>query len=232
MSTAAEAEAARPITLDAFEVWRCSRYGTPYLGSDFTARVLYELDGVAWTSGLQSDRKGRGESINVEVTAEANVLGQQLALVQVRQCRFRPGRFNRVRKDYYLTGRNENGNAFAHPVTATARTTVRQALARVWGCDPRDLDDVRRNGDVAFVPVRGVLPDGLDPVEESVLLAGSHRLSGDVFRDRNGVLYVRGNAKITHAKHQHPTARTRGGWWRVQVAERAAGWGFSAPTAD
>lgn len=223
----AEAEAKQ----DEFEAWKSGLYQYPG-GTEDIQRVLYELDGTAWTTGIESDKKRRGSAINVLVTSESVWLGQRLAVVQVREATFHPKRFTRVRKDYYLCGRNETGTPFAHPIDATARDTVRKVLSRVWRCDIRDLDDIERNGDVAFVPVRKV-PD-LEPVEgaEPIVLAGSHRLTGKVYRSPKGTLYVRKSGRLEHAKGQHPTVRVREGLWRVQVATRAEGWGFSRPTAD
>jgi hypothetical protein len=220
----------------------------------------------AWETGIESDRKGRGSSLNVDVYGYDE--RRQLAVVQVRQCIFRPGRFKRVRKDYYLIGRNENGNAFAHPVEATARPlslrspeeAVLYILARVWDCAQEDVDDIKRNGDVAFVPV-GTLPEGAELLEQGyAVVRESHHVmalaGGKVYRMPlcgkavgapvlasgwvahahtdacRWVYYVAGRAKIEHSKRQHPTARVRGGVWRVQAAERGSVWGFTAPTAD
>lgn len=216
------------------ERWRQAQYdaaGVPTDPAHWLPRVLAELDGRAWTTGIESDRKQRGSAINVRCTAADDAA--ELALIQVREARFRPGRYTKVRKDYYLVGRNENGNAFAHPVDATARTTIPQALARIWDCDPRDVGDVRRNGDVAFVPVRD-LPD-LPEVDGSITLADSHVVSGTLrieWQPHRVTVYVRGRARLSHTKRQHPTAKVTGGWWRVQVGVRSPVWGFSTPTAD
>jgi len=219
-------------TPDPFDTWKASLYRYPGTINPYTLRVLFDLDhGNAWRTGIRSDKKKRGTAINVLVTAEDTWQGQALAIVQVREAVFHPKRFTAVRKDYYLAGRNENGVAFAHPVEATARSTVRKVLAKVWRCDPRDLDDIERNGDVAFVPVRHP-PAELEPVAGPVLLAGSHELTGDLFKSPRGTLYVRRRGTIRHRKGQHPTTRVRDGLWRIQEAVRAQGWGFTTPTAD
>lgn len=218
-----------------FAQWKASLYRDPAVGSEDIQHVLHELDGTAWTTGIESDKKKRGSAINIQVTSEDVWQGQTLALVQVREAVFHPNRFTSVHKQYFLVGRNENATAFAHPVKATIRNSVRQILARVWDCDVRDLDDIQRNGDVAFVPVRtppAVLLPPVDPSTNSIIVAHSHKLVGNIFTDERGRVYVRKTGKLVHTKGQHPTAKVKEGLWRVAVAKRDLYWAFSRPTAD
>jgi hypothetical protein len=196
----------------------------------------------AWQTGIESNKRGRGESINVDLYSFDEARG--LVLVQVRQCRF-GRRFDQVRKDYYLIGTNENGNTFAHPVDVRASgrvvsddpaAGVRLALSRIWNCREKDLDCIARNGDVAFVYV-GTLPTDAIPCEiNAITIRESHHVQsladGKIYRTPDGTYYVAGKAKIEHGPGQHPTARVRGGVWRVQEGIRAKVWGFSAPTKD
>ncbi len=203
--------------------------------------TLKALDGNAWTTDIESDKKHRGSSINVDVYSCDEA--RQLAVVQVRQCVFHPRRHPEVRKNYFLVGRNENGNAFAHPlefrrskrVERDNETGVLIALSRVWACREEDVEDIVRNGDVAFVPVLR-LPDGCVEVVGGVTVRGSHHVSalqgGRVLRAADGTHYVTGKAKIKHSKGQHPAAKVKGGIWRVQEGVRGEVWGFSRPTAD
>lgn len=204
--------------------------------------ILDDLDGTAWSTGIESDRRGRGSAINASVYSYSD--GEMLAVVQVREAVFDPRRYTRVRKDYYLIGRNENGLAFAHPIPEFRRSAriqreltagVRIALAKIWGCDEDDLSDIVRNGDVAFVPVDR-LPSGATLVESGEgIVRESHHLgalgNGKLYRAGDD-LYATGRARLDHAKHQHPTARVRGGVWRVVAGGRGRVWGFSRPTAD
>lgn len=219
------------------------RYGAVKNVPEWVRAMQKELEQQgAWTTGIESDRRGRGSSINVDVYSISK--GEQLAVVQVRECVFHPRRYSRIRKDYYLIGRNENGRAFAHPVSGFRRsrrvqadlsTGVRIALAKIWGCNEDDLDDVVRNGDVAFVPVHRLPTDAVLVEEGHAVVRDSHHVralaSGKLYRVGDE-LYVTGRAKIEHTKHQHPTARVRGGVWRVVAGERGEVWGFSEPTAD
>ena len=117
-------------------------------GSDtFAAPLLREAERVGiFTTGIVSDRRQRGTAINIDCVGEDPSRG--LAVVQVRECRFRPGRFNKVRKDYYLLGRVETGAVFAHavdsPMTSKAGrgggvACVDYVLSKIWGCSVRDL---------------------------------------------------------------------------------------------
>ena len=208
----------------------------------WVAQLLADLDGKSWSTGIESDRKQRGSAINTAVYSYDEA--RQLAIVQVRQCVFHPRRFSQVRKDYYLLGRIEDGSAFAHPIEfrAAGRAVgpdlsagVRLALTRIWECDESDLDDIVRNGDVAFVPVSRI-PDGAILVEENhIVIRETHHVQGlaggELWRSGK-TYYVRGRAKIEHAKGEHPTARIRCGVWRVQAGVRASVWGFTRPVGD
>ncbi len=222
--------------LAAIAAWYRAQYdagGIPGDPKHWLTQLCYDLEqsGV-YTTGIESDRKRRGSSINIRCTASATARG--LAILQVREATFCPNRYTRTRKDYYLIGRNEDGSPFAHPLTGivTARTSVAAASAKIWDCDPRDLPDIERQGDVAFVPVRRQ-PAELERITDDVILRNSHRLRGEVYRASNGTYYVRGQAWIVHLRREHATIKTgSSGWRRVQLAERGSAYSFSAPTAD
>lgn len=194
----------------------------------------------AWETGIVSDRKQRGTAVNVEIYGFSEA--HRLAVVQVRECVFDPRRWNRVRKNYFLIGRNENGNVFAHAAESPARSRkalsradgpVLWALCRVWDCDVEDLPFIVRNGDVAFVPA-GRVPKGAEPVpaDEKIVLAESHVLEGEGIFRLAGTYYVARKALLSHSKGQHPTARVARGIWRVVVGHRAGTWSFSLETRD
>lgn len=200
---------------------------------------VVEKDG-AFQRGIESDKKQRGSAINVDLYGyDAN---QSLAIIQVREAQFRPGRFTKVRKDYYLIGRTETGATFAHPIDSPARSRkaletpescVRWVLAKIWNCREADLGDIERQGDVAFVPVRKI-PDTAQPIinGEAVLIRDTHKLIGDLWRDTDGTLYTRRGARLVHTKRQHAPIRAKAGVYRVQPGIRAENWGFTAPHGD
>lgn len=217
-------------------------YGALKSTPDWLDAITRELDGTAWSSGITKthEKKQRGVAINVDVYSIDE--SRQLAVVQVRQCIFHEKRYNEVRKNYFLIGRNENGNAFAHPVETIARNKnalktaeggVCLALSRIWACDPEDVDDIIRNGDVAFIPVKSSALKNAERVNDNYLLFGeSHVLSSPEIYKVGKIYYVKGQAKIMHKKGQHPTARVKSGVWRVQEGIRGSQWDFSRATAD
>jgi hypothetical protein len=192
----------------------------------------------AYERGIESDRKGRGSAINVDVYGYDEE--QRLAVIQVRQAVFRPGRFTKVHKDYYLIGYTESGNVFAHPVETPARSkralespeaTVRFVLARIWNCAEEDLAEIVRQGDVAFIPAK--LPAGADLLSErEITIRETHRISAEKIYKSGDTYFVARAAKAVHTKRQHATIRVKNGFYRVQAGIRASVWGFTRPMGD
>lgn len=205
----------------------------------FHARRLIcdaESAGV-FTTGIKSDKHGRGTSINVDVHGWCASRG--LAVVQVRECQFRPGWHNKVRKDYYLLGRIESGAVFAHAVDSPltckkARESkaycIDHVLSKIWDCSIKDLADIERQGDIALIPVYKI-PSEAVQVCGPITLRESHVLSGDIWQ-HGDIYYTRRGARLRHTKSEHAPVQARGGYYRVQEGLRATTWGFSAPTAD
>lgn len=190
----------------------------------------------AWQTGIVSDRKRRGVAINVELI-DYTTTPSPLAVVQVRQCRFRPGWHNRVRKNYFLIGRNENSRPFAHSVPCgVARSSgvsqVIKAQAWIWGVTPTGLRSVLRQGDVALVPARGKQRGTLLSAHHTAHFRfhDSHLLSASEIRIHGQTWYAL-NPRLTHNKNQHPTIEAVG-WYEVRVGKRAPVWAFSLNTAD
>jgi hypothetical protein len=219
------------------QAWRKKLYdgeGIPHDPNHWLTQLCYDLrENGVFVDGVESDRKQRGAAINIKVTDRDDA--QQIAILQVREAIFHPSRYTKVHKDYYLIGRVETGAPFAHPLTelVTARHTVKQALAKLWRCDTHDLDDIERQGDIAFVPVRKA-PKTLQPVEDrEIIIRKSHRIRGDIYQDPDtGEYYIRGQAWMVHLKGEHPTVTHKGGLRRIQPAVLGRVWGHSAPTPD
>jgi len=192
----------------------------------------------AWESGIESDKKGRGSAINCDLFGYDEFAG--LIVVQVREAVFHPRRYTRVRKDYYLVGRNENGSTFAHPVDSPARSkkalespekTVEWVLCQVWGCTPDALPLIKRQGDVALIPAR--LPAGSVETDNCVVLRNTHKITGKIMKSPDGGLYCE-RATVVHKKRQHATIRKtpKGAWYRIKQGVRADVWGFTRPVGD
>lgn len=194
----------------------------------------------AYETGIISDKKHRGTAINVDLYGYDEA--RNLIVVQVRQAVFHPRRFTEVRKNYFLIGRNEEtGRVFAHPVAsparsksamATAEGSVDYCLAKIWDCKVSDLPEVRRQGDVGFVPVKNP-PSGSIEVDGPVVIRDTHKISAEkIVRDDSGRYYVCRKATAKHTKGQHATVKVRDGWWRIQPGVRAATWSFAIRVGD
>lgn len=213
----------------------------------WVSEIIKDLEGRAFTTGIEFNRKQGFEAVNYSVYGFAIVEGQQLAILQLRRSyRRRAGYFMSVRKDYYLVGRNENGNTFAHPIENVCvrgkaldniEGAVLKALALIWGVKVDEIGLIVRNGDMAFVPVtaRSIPADAIEIL--GVTLEGSHTLTpgtrGQVLYSRSlNAHFAKRAAKLSHDKGQHPTAAIVSGIYRVVAGARAAHWGFTRPTAD
>lgn len=192
----------------------------------------------AFTRGLVSDKKNRGSAINTDLYGYDQA--QNLCVIQVRQCIFRPGRFNRVRKDYYLIGRTETGNIFAHPVDSPARSkralsspeaTIKFVLAKIWDCKEDELDQITRQGDIAFIPA--LLPEDAVLLDnKEIIIRETHKIIADKIYKSGDNFFVARSARAVHTKNQHETIRVKNGFYRVQAGIRASVWGFTAPVGD
>jgi hypothetical protein len=213
---------------------------------EWVSALIRELEGRAFTSGIQATNKRGGfEAINYAVYGVAVVEKQPLAILQLRRAyRRREGYFTSVRKDYYLIGRNESGTSFAHPVENTCvrgkaldtgEGPVLKALSLIWNVAQEDIPKIKRNGDVALIPTsfRAITSEAKEIAEAT--LADSHRLipyrKGKLFQ-LGERYFVKGGAALVHTKGQHPRALVDSGTWEVIVGARAQHWGFTHPTAD
>lgn len=196
-----------------------------------------------WEQRSEWDSKGRGEQITVDlygIDAAAH-----LYVIQVRQSfRTHKNWFLSVRKSYFMIGYNENGNSFAHAISASVvhaairrdpspESPVRAAQAWICGIDEKRLPEVLRNGDVALIPAKCPQKDVM------IFSGGEYRVDDDVAADHhlianeiraNGAIYAN-NPTLYHRKNQHPSASGEG-WYKVVVGRRADFWSFARPTKD
>jgi len=217
-----------------------NQYNALTVWPKFAAALSREAEAAgAFTSGIEADRKRRGQAVNTDLFGHDE--DRDLIVIQVRQAIFHPRRYTEVRKNYLLIGHNEEtGVVFAHPVISPARSKtalssptacVDYVLAKIWGCRVEDLGEIHRQGDIAFVPVRN-LPAGASRVEGPVLLRGTHKLTGDEIYADGARYYVRKRGHLVHKKRQHVPVTVRGGLFRVQVGQRASLWDFTIQKGD
>lgn len=215
------------------------RYNALNHTPEWVTKLVDEAEAAGvFSRGIQSDKRGRGTAVNVECFGYDEAQG--LAVIQVRECQFRPDRFSRVRKDYYLLGHTEQGAVFAHAVDSPARSkralaspqaTVSFVLSRIWDCAEKELPHIIRQGDIALIPTR--LPKSAVRLDETeTILRETHRLRAErLYRDSN-TLYAYRRVSLVHLRKQHATVQVYSGVYRVQEGNRAQTWSFSAPSAD
>ena len=159
--------------------------------------------------------------------------GAPLAVIQVRQS-VSGRRWTQVRKNYYLLGTNEDGTAFAHPVSANVihaairagQDVVKSVQDWIFGCDYAQM---LRQGDIALIPMRRAC--GERTPLRSMVLEDSHALEASEIRfGAGGVVYAK-DPRLVHTPGAHPPVAAAG-WHKVVSGRRASFWRFAAPTVD
>jgi hypothetical protein len=159
--------------------------------------------------------------------------GELLVVVQIRQA-VAGRRWTRIRKNYYLLGTNEDGTAFAHPVSApvvhsairAGQDVVRRVQDWIFG---GDYGLLIRQGDLALIPLRRAA--GERTPLRSMVLEDSHELQASEIRlGPDGVVYAK-DPTLIHLPGVHPTVAATG-WHKVITGRRASFWKFAAPTVD
>ena len=141
-------------------------------------------------------------------------------------------RWNQVRKNYFLIGANEDGTAFAHPVSANVVHAAIRAGRDVIGplqdwIFGADYAQVRRQGDLALIPLRRAC--GERTPLRSMVLEDSHALEASEIRlGAGGVVYAK-DPPLIHLPGAHPTVGAAG-WHKIVTGRRAPFWKFAAPT--
>ena len=193
----------------------------------------------SYSTGIESDKKQRGQAVNVDLFGYDEE--QKIIVVQVRQAIFHPRRFTEVRKNYLLIGRNEEtGAVFTHPVESPARSKkaletpescVAYVLAKIWDCRMEDLDEIKRQGDIAFIPVCSI-PAGAVEVQGPVVIRDTHKITGEKIYQAGETYYIAKHGHATHTKRQHAPVTVRNGFFRVQTGNRSSLWDFSERRGD
>lgn len=189
----------------------------------------------SWEFGAAFDRKGRGESLNWDIYGVGYDVhsGQLLAVIQVRQ--FRRTKYTQVRKNYFLIGRNEDGQTFAHAVSHApifaaikgGRDVLTSVQDWIFG---GDYGRMVRQGDIALIPMKSRPGGTKGQLKRVAVLEGSHALRADQIAEVDGRVYAK-NPGLTHLPGTHPYVQAEG-WVRIVVGKRAEFWKFAAPTVD
>lgn len=203
---------------------------------------LVEKNNVCKT-GIVNHSRNRGASLNIDVYGFDQ--HQNLAVIQVRLCEFRKRGFNSVRKDYYLIGLDSTVKKginpfFAHPIPSCAKAAkkagledpkmpVNWALSKIWNCKISDLAKIKRQGDIALLPVKTV-PKSAIQCDQSLVLRSSHLLIADEIY-KSGDKFYAVNPRLEHKPNEHKIVKAKG-VFRVLQGLRSEVWGFSKPTVD
>lgn len=190
----------------------------------------------SWEFGCDFDKKGRGEALNWDLYAFGHDLhdGRLLIVIQVRQYRkSTKNGYGNVRKNYFLVGTNEDGSAFAHPVSANVvRRAITDERDAILACQNwifgGDYAHMIRHGDLALIPLTKA-PAAPAVETTHLVLEDSHELTATAIR-QNGHVYAL-NPILAHLPGTHPTVQATG-WHRIVVGQRGRFWSFARPTAD
>jgi hypothetical protein len=210
------------------------RYGEITNPPEWVLSLMREAeDAGLYETGVERLNSRRGIAVNADCYGYDGERG--LVVIQVRQCLWRSGRYNRVRKNYFLIGRTEQGRIFGHPVESprrlkglrTPEAVVRAVLCRIWQCADDELDHIVRQGDIALIP--DVLPpDAVEVEGHELVLRETHRLVAEhLYRSGDRYYVAGGRVELIHTKGQHRPVRRRRGCYRIQVGLRAATWDFT-----
>jgi hypothetical protein len=167
----------------------------------------------------------RGDSFSLEIIAIAytpaqlrkhhatgsilGVVAQYRKRVYARSSKFKTS----YRTDFFLVGKNENGNPFMHQVPGAL--SVAYALEWIW----KGAKIEERHGDIGIALCNLKNAEGESVDMDIPGTGGSHRIFGEI-REKGG-LYAR-NAFIYHRKEQHPSLYIGSEWRRVVVGRRSA----------
>jgi len=188
---------------------------------------------------LNGKEKPEGWALNWDLYGVARDCHSRktLAVIQIREFyRRKAGYYARIRKNYFLLGRNEDGSAFAHPITSrpihaaihAARCPVKAAQDWIFGTDYRR---VLRQGDMALLPKK---PRGRGrEISRGTIRVdgeGSHLLNADRFLVQGERIFAL-NPTMRHTRGVHPLIRGLG-WFHVLIGRRADSWSFAQPTID
>lgn len=197
----------------------------------------------SWEFGAVFDGKGRGTAVNYDIYGVmVGDLGSY-AVIQVRQWEKRTKNgWARIRKNYFLLGRNEDRSFFAHSISSgvvhsaikkdpSPQSPVIAAQKWIFGLSKEaDLAKIRRQGDLALLPSKTPPKSKSEQVCNTVLIENSHLLKAELIVLVGDQLYAK-NASLSHLPGQHPYIHLQG-WSKVIVGQRASFWRFATPTID
>jgi len=191
----------------------------------------------SWDFGIESNKKGRVESLNWDLYGLGNDVhsGKFLAIIQIRRFyRHKSSYYPEIRKNYFL-GHNEDNSVFAHSVeSAVIHSAIRRGADPILACQNwifgTDYAKVLRQGDLALIPC-SKRPSAPRIAKRTALIEKSHQLKANILRQAGDQLYAK-NPYLVHQPGTHPEVQGENRWYKVAVGQRADFWHFAAPTVD
>lgn len=210
------------------------RYGEIITIPDETTELLNAIkDAAGWKVGIEGLRRFGGfEARSIDVYGYDTA--RDLAVVQLRRTfRKNINKFMRISKVYALIGRDD-GQLFSHVLESSPRrvwdlqwrtpeSVVRWAEKIIFGLRSEDeVDAIKRQGDIALVPIKALPKDAVALDREFLLLRKSHKLVGKLYETEEFFYVVGGReTRMTHLKHEHGAIyTTKGQVFRVVAGRR------------
>lgn len=192
---------------------------------------------AGWETGASFDNKGRGTAVNLDLYAIGKDYHSKkmLVIVQVREWRKESKNgFARIRKNWFLIGRNEDKTTFAHCIESRViHAAIRKGTCPILACQDwifgADYKKVLRQGDIALVPVKR-LPREYTEIQGKVTFRESHEIAAEKIVHYGNEYYAI-NPVLTHTKQQHPLLVGLG-TFRITGGLSKSAWRFANPTLD
>ena len=158
---------------------------------------------------------------------------RRLAVIQLRrEWKKKRHWYPLVNKAYALVGL-DGGRIFSHQLPSSPRRNanlpemtpgdvVLWAESKIFGVPVDRVCTIRRQGDVALLPMRS-LPRSITPVSGPVMLRDSHQITvvGTLFKTAAAdIWYARGTVELLHTKNEHQPV-IASGTFKIVAGQRA-----------
>jgi hypothetical protein len=192
----------------------------------------------SWDFGVESNKKGRVESLNWDLYGVGHDIhsGKLLAAIRIRRFfRKKASYYPSIRKNYFLVGENEDATVFAHAVSsAVIRSAIRRDVEVIPAIQNwifgSDYAGLIRQGDVALIPCSR-RPGAPHVANKVHVIEKTHRLDATSLRRDETDLWAR-RPHMIHLPGTHPEVSGEDRWYKIAVGLRAEFWKFAAPTID
>ncbi len=201
---------------------------------------------AGWSVGIESlNKRGGYEARSIDVYGYD--ISRNLAVIQLRRTYQKArDRYPSIDKVYALVGRDD-GQLFSHIIESSPRrqrnlgdrtpeSLVQWAEKIIFGLKSEaETNAIKRQGDIALVPVRALPKDAIPVGDDAVYFRESHKLVGKLYKSQ-GTYFVEGGreTRMTHTKREHDALYTcKGQIFRVVLGRRGSDpWWTDATLGD